>query len=141
MCEARSPTLRILRDPFKNINKGGPGDPDSGGVQQKYRFSTWTGTAAVTLFTNMTLQNAALLRPYIQGYVRQEWDYRNEIAATEPDGTFTRAGLDQSHLYGGVDAGLTYTLDKMTLGAAIYYEGSADERTLGGRLGASWKLN
>jgi hypothetical protein len=40
-----------------------------------------------------------------------------------------------------VDAGLTYALGKMTLGAAIYYEGSADERTLGGRLGASWKLN
>jgi hypothetical protein len=29
----------------------------------------------------------------------------------------------------------------MTLGSAIYFDGSADEQTLGGRVGASWKLN
>lgn len=28
-----------------------------------------------------------------------------------------------------------------TCGAAIYYESSGDEETLGGRLGISWKLN
>ena len=36
---------------------------------------------------------------------------------------------DQAHLYGGVDAGLSYILGNMTLGAAIYFEGSSDERT------------
>ncbi len=35
--------------------------------EQKYSFSTRTGTSGVTLFTNMTLQDNALLRPYIQG--------------------------------------------------------------------------
>ena len=48
---------------------------------------------------------------------------------------------DQAHTYGGVDLGATYTLGKMTLGAAAYYDMSADDRTFGGRLGASWKLN
>jgi hypothetical protein len=122
-------------DPFKNINKGG------GDVEQKYTFSTWTGTGAVTLFTNLTLQGNALLRPYIQAYVRQEWDYQNEIEATEPDGTFTRATFDQRHLYGGLDAGLTYAFQNMTLGGSVYFEGSSDEETLGGRIGATWKLN
>ncbi len=109
---------------------------------QKYTFSTWTGTAGVTLFTNMTLQNNALLRPYIQALVRQEWDYRNQIHTIEFGGadlgTFR---FQQAHLYGGLSAGLTYNLDKMTLGAAVYTELSGDELSLGGRVGVSWKLN
>src|SRR5262245_51463172 len=43
--------------------------------QQKYTFSTWTGTATATLFSNITLADNALLRPYISGYIRQEWGY------------------------------------------------------------------
>lgn len=121
--------------PFKNINKGG------GDVEQKYTFSTWNGTMGVTLFTNQTLQNSAVLSPYARGYLRQELGYRNQIDATEPDGTFTRTLVDQKHLYGGVDIGVTYTLDKMTAGAALYVETSGDERTLGGRIGLSWKFN
>jgi outer membrane autotransporter protein len=129
-------------DPFTNICKAGPGPADDcGGVVQDYTFSTWTGTASVTLFMNMTVQGSALFRPYIQGYVRQEWDYSNEIEATFPGGAIDHGAVDQSHTYGGVDAGLAYTLDKMTVGGAIYYEGSADEDTFGGRIGASWTLN
>ncbi len=48
---------------------------------------------------------------------------------------------DQDHFYAGVDAGLTYTQGNTTFGAAIYYEASGDERTLGGRLGLSQKLD
>jgi len=113
------------------------------GDKQTYRFSTWTGTAAATLFATMTLQNSAVLRPYVQGYVRQEWAYSNKLTAEE-NGGGPLSGVfhsDQAHLYGGADAGLTYSLDKMTVGAAIYYDASADERTVGGRIGMSWKLN
>src|SRR5262249_16764183 len=44
-----------------------------------FDFSTWTGTFGLTLFSNMALQNNAFLRPYISGYVRQEWGYHNEL--------------------------------------------------------------
>jgi outer membrane immunogenic protein len=111
------------------------------GDQQKYTFSTWTGTGAVTLFSNLTLQDNALLRPYIQGYIRQEWGYRNEFDFLLTDGTSGTVREDQKHFYGGVDAGLTYTQGSTTFGAAIYYEASGDERTLGGRLGMSQKLD
>src|SRR5215471_18792029 len=110
-------------------------------AQQKYWFSTWTGTVGATLFSNINLENNALLRPYIQGYARQEWNYRSGFdfqEVGEPAGTSRR---DQAHLYGGVDAGLTYAIGNMTYGAAIYYEGSGDQRTLGGRLGMSVKLD
>ena len=70
--------------------------------QQKYTFSTWTGTAGLTLFSNMTLQGGALLRPYIQGYVRQEWGYDNKLdfvlVGSPPDVNH----YDQAHSYGGV---------------------------------------
>jgi outer membrane immunogenic protein len=110
-------------------------------ARQNYWFSTWTGTVAATLFSNINLENNALLRPYIQGYARQEWNYRNGFdfqEVGEPAGTSRR---DQAHFFGGVDAGLTYTLGNMTYGAAIYYEASGDQRTLGGRLGMSVKLD
>ena len=119
-------------DPFKNVF----------GDQQTYTFSTWTGTAAATVFSNMPLADGAYLRPYIQGYVRQEWGYRSTLDAIQSDGTpLGVTHLEQNHLYGGVDAGLTYTQGDTTLGAAIYYEASGDEHTLGGRLGLSQKLD
>jgi outer membrane immunogenic protein len=110
-------------------------------AQQKYWFSTWTGTVGATLFSNINLENNALLRPYIQGYARQEWNYSSGFDFQEvgdPAGTNRQ---DQAHLYGGVDAGLTYAIGNMTYGAAIYYEASGDQRTLGGRLGMSVKLD
>jgi outer membrane immunogenic protein len=110
--------------------------------QQKYTFSTWTGTAGVTLFTNMALQNDALLRPYVMAYVRQEWGYKNELEAVRSDGLFLgNFFYEQKHLYGGVDGGLTYTQGNTTFAAAMYYEGSGSEHTLGGRLGVSQKLD
>jgi outer membrane immunogenic protein len=112
------------------------------GDQQKYAFSTWTGTGSLTLFSTSTLASGAVLRPYIQAYVRQEWDYKNEFSAVDSGGNSLGVSPhDQSHTYGGVDAGLTYTFQNMTFGAAVYYEASGDERTLGGRLGASVKLD
>ena len=118
-------------DTFTNIS----------GDQQKYTFSTWTGTAGLTLFSNMTLQGGALLRPYIQGYVRQEWGYDNRLdfvlVGSPPDVNH----YDQAHTYGGVDGGFTYTQGNTTFGAAVYYEASGSERTLGGRLGMSQKLD
>jgi outer membrane immunogenic protein len=111
------------------------------GFQQKYTFSMWTGTGGVTVFSNMTLQNNALLRPYVYGYVRQEWDYRNGLSVIDDTGVSLGTHYsDQAHTYAGLDAGATYAIGNMTLGAAFYWEVSGDERTLGGRLGASWKL-
>ena len=108
---------------------------------QKYSFSTWTGTAGVTLFTNMTLQDDALLRPYIQGYVRQEWGYDSKLQFVQVGVGPGTVNYNQDHMYGGVDAGLTYTQGNTTFGAAVYYEASGSERTLGGRLGMSQKLD
>lgn len=109
--------------------------------EQTWTFSTWTLTGSATLFANIALQNSAILRPYVQGYLRQEMDYRNKLRFELNTGETGTVQFDQAHLYGGVDAGLSYVLGKMTLGAAVYYEGSGDERTLGGRVGMSWLFN
>jgi hypothetical protein len=111
------------------------------GDQQKYKFSMWTLTGSATLFSNITMANSALLRPYVQTYVRQEVNYSNKLHAIESGSPGNLNHYEQVHTYGGVDVGLTYTLGNMTLGAAVYFDGSVDETTFGGRLGASWKLN
>ena len=122
-------------DPFLNVHVFDPG-----GVEQKYTFSTWALTGSATVFSNISLQNSALFRPYVQAYVRQEVGYNNRLRFVDT-GVPGIVHYDQAHTYGGVDLGATYTLGNMTMGAAIYYDASADDRTLGGRLGASWKLN
>jgi len=109
--------------------------------EQTWTFSTWTLTGSATLFANIALQNLAILRPYVQGYLRQEMDYRNKLRFELNTGETGTVQFDQAHLYGGIDAGLSYVLGNMTLGAAVYYEGSGDERTLGGRVGMSWLFN
>jgi outer membrane immunogenic protein len=108
---------------------------------QRYTLSTFTGTGGVTLFTNMVLQDKSLLRPYIQGYVRQEWGYDNKLNFNIVGSGPGTVQYDQAHLYGGVDGGVAYVQGNTTLGASIYYEGSGSERTLGGRLGVSQKLD
>jgi outer membrane immunogenic protein len=138
--DAAAPKLD-LRGSVSYTNNAGDRFSNVFGDQQKYWFSTWTGSIGATLFSNVSLENNALLRPYIQGYARQEWGYRSGFdfaPVDEPAGTSRQ---DQAHLYGGVDAGLTYAVGNMTYGAAIYYEASGDQRTLGGRLGMSVKLD
>ena len=111
-----------------------------GGFKQKYTFSTWTSTSTATLFSNVVTQTGGLLRPYVSGYVRQEFGYKNHLSVIDPGGAFISVVSDQAHTYGGLDAGLTYALNGMTVGAAVYTEFSGDERTVGGRLGANWQL-
>lgn len=105
-------------------------------------FSTWNGTVGATVFANMVMGNSAVLRPYVQASFRQEWDYVNEIRFIQAgSGALAVTAYQQDHSYLGLDAGLTYTIEKMTVGGSVYVDGSADDETLGGRLGASWTFN
>ena len=110
------------------------------GDEQTWKFSTWTLTGSTTLFANIPLQSSALLRPYLQGYVRQEIGYRNRLHFHLHTGETGIVDSDQAHTYGGAEFGLTYKLGNMTVGGSMYSELSGDERTLGARLSASWKL-
>jgi hypothetical protein len=112
------------------------------GDEFRVRLSTWTATGSTTLFINLPQANKAVLRPYVQGYVRQEFGYDYKLAFTQsgPDANFTLTSYNQDHTYGGVDAGVSYTLDSMTFGLAAYYEASGDERTIGGRIRWSWQF-
>ena len=119
-------------DPFLNVF----------GNEFKSRLSAWNATASATVFTNV-VQNDGVFRPYVQGYVRQEFNYDQKLKFSDTPGgePHTLTAYQQAHTYGGADAGFTYTVRNMTFGAAVYFEQSRDERTLGGRVRASWQLN
>jgi hypothetical protein len=119
-------------DPFANVF----------GDEFRIRFATWNSTGAVTLFTNIPMQHNALFRPFVQGYVRQEFGYNYTLAFTQSgSGAFTLTKYEQSPTYVGVDAGIAYTQQNMNFGASVYYEQSGDEHTLGGRVRLSWQFN
>ena len=119
-------------DPFLNVF----------GNEFKSRLSAWNATASATVFTNI-VQNEAVLRPFIQGYVRQEFAFDQTLLFRDVPGgePHTLTAYQQAHTYGGADVGFTYTRGNMTVGASIYGEVSGDERTVGGRVRASWQLN
>lgn len=113
------------------------------GFDQRWSFSTWTGTFGATVFTNVATSGGGILRPYLQAQVRQEWAYSDVLVARAVGGDEALASTfkhEQNHTYGGLSAGVTYNLDRLTFGAAVYTDYSGDERTLGGRLGASLQL-
>lgn len=125
-------------------NKGDTFLAQGGTFQQTYTFSTWSGTLGATLFSQIPTESGGVFRPYLQALVRQEWNYKNQLVAVavadDPDnqaGTFKH---DQAHTYGGLSAGVTYQIERLTFGAGFYSELSSDERSVGGRLGASYLL-
>jgi len=130
-----------LRGTISYVRNDGNRFQNDHGDEYKVNLSTWVGKAGVTLYGDLALPNNALLRPYLQGYVRQEWGFRN-VAEFVEFGSLERTvtNYKQDHTLGGLEGGLTYALDNLTLGASVYYELSGDEHTLGSRLGASWKL-
>ena len=119
-------------DPFLNIH----------GNEFKARLSAWNATASATVFTNI-VQNDGVFRPFVQGYVRQDFGYDHKLLFRDVPGgePHTLSSYRQAGTYGGADAGFTYTLRNMTFGASVYFEQSKDERTLGGRVRASWQVN
>ncbi|HEY7459142.1 MAG TPA: hypothetical protein VH765_10340 [Xanthobacteraceae bacterium] len=119
-------------DPFLNVF----------GNEFRSNLSAWNATASATVFTNI-VQNDAVFRPFVQAYVRHELDYDQKLKFSDTPGgePHTLTAYQQHHTYGGADAGFTYTLRNMTFGASVYYEQSGTERTLGGRVRASWQLN
>jgi outer membrane immunogenic protein len=130
-----------LRGSISYLRNDGDRFLNEHGDQYKINLSTWVGKAGVTLYGDVALPNNALVRPYLSAYVRQEWGYRNIAEFIEfGSGERTVTNYEQDHTHGGLDAGLTYAIGNMTLSAAMYYELSGDEHTLGSRLGASWKF-
>jgi hypothetical protein len=119
-------------DPFLNVF----------GNEFRSNLSAWNATASATVFTNI-VQNDAILRPFVQTYVRQEFAYDQKLKFSDTPGgePHTLTAYQQRHTYGGADAGFTYTVRNMTFGASAYFEQSGSERTFGGRVRASWQLN
>jgi hypothetical protein len=98
--------------------------------------SAWNGSFTGTLFTIVTMDNGAVARPYILGSYKHVFD--EDIDITSSAGTVL--SYDQADDYGKVEFGFDVVQGPVTFGTAIYTEFSNDETTVGGRVGASFKL-
>lgn len=100
----------------------------------KSSSEAWSGSITGTLFTLVEIDGGGVMRPYILGSYKNVFDEDIEIK-----GDFV-GSFDQANNYGKVELGFDYVAGMMTYGAAVYTELSADESTIGARLGASIKL-
>ncbi|HRN84453.1 MAG TPA: autotransporter outer membrane beta-barrel domain-containing protein [Hyphomicrobium sp.] len=94
----------------------------------------WSLSLTGTLFTMLEVDGGGVLRPYILGSYKRVVDEDIEIK-----GDFV-AEYEQAKDYGRVELGMDYVQGNLTYGASTYTEFSADESTIGARLGVSVKL-
>lgn len=104
-----------------------------GGGTIKGVAEAWSASITGTLF-KLVDYNGGTMRPYILASYRNVFDEDIEIK-----GDFV-ADFEQANDYGKVELGFDYVKGMLTYGAAAYTEFSADESTIGARLGVSVKL-
>lgn len=93
----------------------------------------WNASITGTLFSIVNYGDGTL-RPYILASYRNVFDEDIEIKGD------VLAEFEQANDFGKVELGFDYAQGALTYGAAAYTEFSADESTVGARLGVSVKL-
>lgn len=93
----------------------------------------WNASITGTLFTVVEV-GGGTMRPYLLASYKNVFDEEIEIKGD------VTADFEQANDYGKVELGFDYAQGILTYGAAAYTEFSADESTIGGRLGVSVKL-
>lgn len=122
----------VSSDRFRAPDEQNPVDfPD--GAFIKSVSEAWSISLTGTLFTLVEVEGG-VMRPYILGAYKNVFDEDIKIK-----GDFT-GSFEQANDYGKVEVGFDYVQGAVTYGAAAYTEFSADETTIGARLGASFKL-
>jgi len=104
-----------------------------GGGTIKGVSEAWNASITGTLFT-LVEYNGGTMRPYILATYKNVFDENIEIK-----GDFV-ADFEQANDFGKVELGFDYVKGMFTYGVAGYTEFSADESTIGARLGVSVKL-
>ena len=122
----------VSTDRFRAPDNQNPGAFPNGAII-KGVSEAWSLSLTGTLFTVLEV-DGGVLRPYILGGYKRVVDEDIEIK-----GDFT-ADFEQAHDYGRVELGMDYVQGNLTYGASTYTEFSADENTIGARLGVSVKL-
>lgn len=107
--------------------------PDDAGGRIKSSSEAWSGSITGTLFTLVEVEGG-VMRPYILGSYKNVFDEDIKVKGD------LFASFEQATDFGKVELGFDYVAGMMTYGAAVYTEFSADESTVGARLGASIKL-
>ncbi|MGQ0673008.1 MAG: hypothetical protein ACT4N2_09045 [Hyphomicrobium sp.] len=97
--------------------------------------SQWNGSITTNFYTVMNLSNGSVMRPYVLATYRHIFDEEIELT-----GLAETVHFSQADDYGRVEFGADVVQGAFTFGGAVYTESSADEDTIGLRLGASVKF-
>lgn len=104
----------------------------------------WGGLSG-TLFAELPRGNG-VLKPFVKVGVKHRFDYDNEVfipRQTAGGVTFdsVRVRFDDDDTSINVEGGAQYAVGKWEYEASVFYDGSGDYDTVGGRIGAKISLN
>ncbi len=116
------------------------GDAFADPAEQILRPSTqeWTGSLSAMLFEEWVRSGGETLRPYVRVGVKQQFAYSDQEDLNWGAGIVNTYHFGQSGTLGFGEAGFDYAFSNVTLTGALYGEKSADQATIGGRLGAKF---
>ncbi|MGI9385013.1 MAG: autotransporter outer membrane beta-barrel domain-containing protein [Methyloligellaceae bacterium] len=102
------------------------------------------GSFSATLFTEIP-KGDAVWKPYVKGGVKHRFDYDNTIdlpAQTIANTAFNAQTIDfdDDDTFWNVEGGLVIARSRTKFNASVYYQGSDDVDTVGGRLGLTFQL-
>lgn len=114
---------------------------DAQGALNRPVMEAWGGSFAATLFAIVNDTSGATIRPYAKGEFRNSFYYNatNHVV----DSIICASGCDihywqKSDMAVG-EVGIDYAAGNYTVNAAFYGEAAADQTTLGGRIGVTFR--
>jgi hypothetical protein len=113
------------------------------------------GLTVGTFFSSVAMDSfsrpgdAAIAKPYIKLGIKEWFDFENRVvipAQTTLDGTLIAsprrvANFTEDETFWNVEGGYLLEMQRTTFQGSVFYDGSGDAETIGGRLGLVFKTN
>ncbi len=136
--DGAAPLKLDVRGGVSYMDASGDNFTDPAGQVSSTSANGTSGSLSATLFFEKSSTGGALFRPYIKGEVREQFSYNNTIECKTLASTFEFGQADTTGVF---EAGLDYVLPNVTFNASVYGEAASDQTTIGGKIGAKFKLN
>ena len=135
LTEAAAPLRLDVRGGVLYSNASGSGFTTAIGEVFRPSSEEWTGSLSLMLFQDLALSSGAILRPYVKAGLKEQLSYSNKVEDTLR-GKTTTYNFGESGTLGTAEAGIDYTVERVTVSGSVYGEAATDQTAVGGRLGA-----
>jgi hypothetical protein len=111
--------------------------------QPQADFASTTAGASLRLISDFRMADSTLLQFFGRASVRTALDYKNEVDLTyyDPKAQFVSYSFSEAPTSFAIEGGVSYRNTLGLFGTSVFYDGSADYKSVGGTISATFMLN